>query len=578
MTRIVVNRQYSVYDSTDPVVKRVLHGFSDASEMAYGCCIYMKSIKKSGDCDVTLIAAKSRVVPLSKKYSIPKLALLGNYILSKLITVVSDSLQKETEIHDYRCWTDSMITLAWIKATDKELKTFCQSRVVKIRKQTDVNKWFHCRSEENPADIITRFDNQPDLATNHIWWNASEFIHDNKAEQRDDSPEALYSKEYLEEVKPLTSVLITIQKEEEVKINIKNIVSIEKYNDVNKLYRITALVLRFVRNLRKKKNNNTLNIHKYVTITELREAKHIWLIDNQRELRKEDKFDQLKNNLKLEEDGDDLLRSKKRLMNANLPYSTRAPIILCRNHRLSELIVLEKHTLVKHNGERQTLAEVRRNYWISRGKSFVKHVLLPCRKCKEYNSRPYSYPETPNLPHLRLRDDVPFSGTGVDYFGPLYCRDIFAKNSQMYKCWVVLYTCASTRGVILDVVHSNHSQTFINSFRRFIARRGCPVTVLSDNGKSFIAENTQSFVAMKNVDWKFNIESAPWYGGFWERLVQSVKRCIKKTLSKSKLSYEELQTVLLEIELVINSRPLCSLFDDDQVEVITPNQLLFGRN
>ena len=388
----------------------------------------------------------------------------------------------------------------------------------------------------------------------------------------------MYSKEYLEEVKPLTSVLITIQKEEEVKINIKNRVSIEKYNDVNKLYRITALVLRFVRNHRKKKNNNTLNIHKYVTITELREAKHIWLIDNQRELRKEDKFDQLKNNLKLEEDGDDLLRSKKRLMNANLPYSTRAQIILCRNHRLSELIVLEKHTLVKHNGERQTLAEVRKNYWISRGKSFVKHVLLPCRKCKEYNSRPYSYPETPNLPHLRLRDDVPFSGTGVDYFGPLYCRDIFAKNSQMYKCWVVLYTCASTRGVILDVVHSNHSQTFINSFRRFIARRGCPVTVLSDNRKSFIAENTQSFVAMKNVDWKFNIESAPWYGGFWERLVQSVKRCIKKTLSKSKLSYEELQTVLLEIELVINSRPLCSLFDDDQVEVITPNQLLFGRN
>ena len=285
----------------------------------------------------------------------------------------------------------------------------------------------------------------------------------------------------------------------------------------------------------------------------------------------------MKNNLKLEEDGDGILRSMKRLINANLPYSTRAPIILCRKHRLSELIVLEKHTLVKHNGERQTLAEVRRNYWIPRGKSFVKHVLLPCRKCKEFNSRPYSYPDTPNLPRLRLRDDVPFSGTGVDYFGPLYCREIFTKNSPMYKCWVVLYTCASTRGVVLDLVHSNHSQTFINSFRRFVARRGCPVTVLSDNGKSFIAENTQSFVATKNVEWKFNIESAPWYGGFWERLVQSVKRCIKKTIAKSKLSYEELQTVLLEIELVLNSRPLCSLFDDDQVEVITPNHLLFGR-
>ena len=177
-----------------------------------------------------------------------------------------------------------MITLSWIKAIDKELKTFCQNRVINIRRQTDVNKWCYCRSEENPADIITRFDNQPDLAANHMWWNASEFIHYDIAEQKVIS-EPLYSQEFLEEVKPLTSVYVSIQKEEP-KVNIQNIISIEKYNDINKLYRITALVLRFVRNLRKKKNNSTLNTCRYVTITELREAKHLWLRDNQKELRK----------------------------------------------------------------------------------------------------------------------------------------------------------------------------------------------------------------------------------------------------------------------------------------------------
>ena len=103
----------------------------------------------------------------------------------------------------------------------------------------------------------------------------------------------------------------------------------------------------------------------------------------------------------------------------------------------------------------------------------------------------------------------------------------------------MLYTCASTRGVVLDLVHNGTARTFISSFTRFIARRGCPVVVLSDNGSNFIAEETQQYAASKNVEWKFNLESAPWYGGFWERLVGTVKRCLKKTIGKSKLSYDE---------------------------------------
>ena len=200
-----------------------------------------------------------------------------------------------------------------------------------------------------------------------------------------------------------------------------------------------------------------------------------------------------------------------------------------------------------------------------------------CCKCNKYNTRPYSYPDSANLPSVRLRSDVPFSGVGVDYLGPLYCMNIYNRDKEMFKCYVVLYTCASTRGVVLDLVHNGTARTFISSFTRFIARRGCPVVVLSDNGSNFIAEETQQYAASKNVEWKFNLESAPWYGGFWERLVGTVKRCLKKTIGKSKLSYDELQTVLLEIENVLNSRPLCYLYDDDHEHIVTPNHLLYGR-
>ena len=71
------------------------------------------------------------------------------------------------------------------------------------------------------------------------------------------------------------------------------------------------------------------------------------------------------------------------------------------------------------------------------------------------------------------------------------------------------------------------------------------------------------------MDWKFNPNRVPWYGGFGARLVSNVKRSLKKPVGKSKL---------LEIELILNSRPLCYLYDADQEDILTPNRLLYGRN
>ena len=71
---------------------------------------------------------------------------------------------------------------------------------------------------------------------------------------------------------------------------------------------------------------------------------------------------------------------------------------------------------------------------------------------------------------------------------------------------------------------------------------------------------------------------AQWYNGFTKRLVQSVKRPLKKILRNAKLNYTELRTVLCEIELMLNERPLTYIYDDDTEEMLTPNHLLFGRN
>ena len=158
------------------------------------------------------------------------------------------------------------------------------------------------------------------------------------------------------------------------------------------------------------------------------------------------------------------------------------------------------------------------------------------------NVKPYEYPSQSDLPELRFDENHPFSSTGVDHLGPLLCLSVYGEKDKLHKAYVVIYTCASTRAVILEVVNSANADTFINSFRRFISRRGCPSTMVSDNGSAFIADVTQKFASNRRIDWKFNLQEAPWFGGMWERLVASVKRCLKKVVGTKRSTYVELQT------------------------------------
>ena len=147
----------------------------------------------------------------------------------------------------------------------------------------------------------------------------------------------------------------------------------------------------------------------------------------------------------------------------------------------------------------------------------------------------------------------------------------------MYKCYIVIYTCASTRGAVLDLVPDVSAEIFVNSLSKFISRRGYPQIILPDNGSPFIADITQNFVASKNVKWDFNLANAR-YGGFWERLIGQVKRCLKKVLRRTTLDFCQLQTVIQEIKFILHSRPLGVLCDGDVEQILTPNHLCLAEN
>lgn len=158
--------------------------------------------------------------------------------------------------------------------------------------------------------------------------------------------------------------------------------------------------------------------------------------------------------------------------------------------------------------------------------------------------------------------------------------------------YIVLFTCSVTRAVHLELVSDMSSAAFLLAFRRFIARRGLPRTIYSDNALTFKRtsrelqkiwkvlqeDGFQDFIANQRIRWKFIVQAAPWWGGWWERLIGTVKTALRKVLGRSCLSSEELSTILTEVEAVLNSRPL-TYSDNDPSEptAITPAHFLVGH-
>ena len=158
----------------------------------------------------------------------------------------------------------------------------------------------------------------------------------------------------------------------------------------------------------------------------------------------------------------------------------------------------------------------------------------------------------------------------------------------MEKCYIVLYSCCTTRALHLDLVEDLSGTTFIRSFRRFTARRGTPSVINTDNAKTFkyaagFLKNLESsrlftsFLQEKRILWKFNLERSPWWGGYFEKKVGCVKRCLRKVLGKAKLTLDDISTLLIEIEGTLNNRPITYIYDDVHIQPLTPSHLLSGR-
>ena len=147
----------------------------------------------------------------------------------------------------------------------------------------------------------------------------------------------------------------------------------------------------------------------------------------------------------------------------------------------------------------------------------------------------------------------------------MFTKDKSAQSES--KVYICLFTCAATRGLHLELTQGLDVDNFLLALRHFSAHRGLPATVLSDNAKTFQAasreviklrnsKEMQRYLSNKKVTWNFIDEKAPWWGGFYERLVKGAKNVLKKIVGHASFNFEELRTLLIEVENILNARPL----------------------
>ena len=319
-----------------------------------------------------------------------------------------------------------------------------------------------------------------------------------------------------------------------------------------------------------------------LTVDEINMAKMLWLQEMQKSTVNSQKFSQLKASSRLFADENGLYHCSERLKSVPLPSDSKFPFLIPEEHYVTELIIRNCHNNVMHHGVKDTLTEQLQKCYVCRGRQVVKKFINKCLVCRKLEVKPLPSPPPSDLPEYRLSDDCSFSKCGIDFAGPLFVRDIFSKDATMYKVYIALFTYASSRVLHLDLVPRLHVQPFIRCLRCFFSHGGVTVLFISDNGKTFKTSDLKQFFLKNGVQWKYKFLKFPWWcgrggGGFIERLVRSTKRCLKKGLGSSKLRYEELLTVLVEVECVLNSKPLTYGHSEEAEEPLTPSHLLLGH-
>lgn len=505
-----------------------------------------------------LITAKSRLA--KEGLTIPRLELVAGHMAVNLASNVRKALEGFPLASSTQCWLDSTVALHWIQ-DQGEYRQFVANRVRKIQNHEEA-RWNHVPTTDNPADLGSRGGS---VSNNEMWWSGPAWL------------------PYPEKWPPTIVTKACSSSEGERKVQRELFaVGVEANNcfdhvlekfGLRKAVRICAWVLLFTHNSR---HPSKLRISGLLTTDEIAQQELKMIKHAQRQCAQSPSFTDDKEQLNLQLNQDGVWKCHGRIQG-------EFPIFLSDNSPFTSEVVRHAHLSTLHGGVSLTMAKVRERFWVPRLRRLAKNVIKHCWGCKRFHAVPLSAPPTGNLPVERTQGTTPFNVIGVDFAGPIKYN---GEGKTEEKAYIILYSCCLTRGVFLEVLFSLETDEFIKSLKRFIARRGRPSLVYSDNGSTFVAaskwlktvrkdERFHEFLSEQTITWRFNASRSPWWGGHFERLIGLFKSAFYKTVGQGHLTWDELCDVVLDIEVTLNNRPLCYMEEDHQLPTLTPNSLLF---
>ncbi|XP_031634739.1 uncharacterized protein LOC116348029 [Contarinia nasturtii] len=566
---IIKNIKIDRWFQSTPYSSIFLHGFCDASERAYAAVNYLVQTT----CNITtsiLVCSKTKVAPIDP-CSIPRLELCGALLLTRLMNRIASNLKVTRE--NVYLWTDSSIVLTWLQSHASRWKVYVAHRVNEIQTLFPSKYWRHVRTHDNPADIASRGALPSQLINNEQWFHGPSWL----VSLEKDWPKAI----------PILSPQLNT--EERVHVNVihtqpQEIELLLRFSDLTHLLRVTARLFRFINQHIIRKETLTYT-KEFVTFAELRRAKDMWVkyiqsrcfdeeissVNSKGFVNEKSKLKSLNPTLI-----NGILVVQGRLGRANLPERQKFPAILPAKSHFTQLVINHAHKTMLHGSIHQTLARVRQEFWVLNGRNVVKSFIHRCITCFKQKPKPIDQLMAP-LPTIKTQPARAFIHCGLDFAGPIGIKNSGKRNANCVKGYICVFVCMVSKAAHLELVGDLSTQKFILALRRFISRRGIPSDIYCDRAESSVTSEIANIFAADGITFNFNPPSAPSWGGQWESFVKLTKHHLRRMSTPTKFTWEEMSSLLCQIEACLNSRPLSALTtDSNDLDPLTAGHLLIG--
>ena len=408
------------YFASEPSKEVSLHGFSDASEKAYGAVVYIRATYENRPPTVRLVVAKNRVVPLKEQRTIPELELCGAVLLADILQTVQQTL--EVEPTQVRARSDSTTVLCWLKSVPTKYKVFVGKRITTATDYFPPSIWSHIPTDENPADYASRKTPAGELKENTLWWSGPSWLSEEPIARPSQPQEAEIEAENRVGRKASCMPVSATAPPSSVWVE-------GRFRSYHKLVRVTAWLIRADYNFgaigQEKDKSTTLSVTE-VEDADIRRSQRrtfpaeFMALSQSPPLSIPKSSSILTIHPFLGKDG--LLHLGGRLSHADILYIQKHPIVLSAKDDLTKRIFELMHVTMCHCGPILLMSSVGSRFYCTGARMLAKQICHQCLHCRKIQARAQTQ-LMGQLPKARITPAIPLSTTGVDYCGPFTYRE-----------------------------------------------------------------------------------------------------------------------------------------------------------